>query len=288
MLERIALGRTRATGKPVELTVAGRGVACVEYADGFRLWTRADDLRNEFTTPAAGTRGGRSDVWEFDPLRANPTRERGAGKVIVKALEFFDVDITGMTAKALSSWFEDRQLGDHGAGTVDAWVHRAGAGEAIPVSITVSALAGELPGEIQYVCMLEDGRQRQALEAERRRAARQKELLIMAAEWAHDVRTPLTGILHSAELLAGSAQGDRADRHFEVIRAEVQRINELVNHFLDYARPVQLRQQVDLVHLELVAHDGRRGIHHLVDRHRLEPGAATERGQIIDPVTPEG
>jgi signal transduction histidine kinase len=147
----------------------------------------------------------------------------------------------GAEAPPLRRWLAG--LGDHGAGTVDAWVHRAGAGEAIPVSITVSALAGELPGEIQYVCMLEDGRQRQALEAERRRAARQKELLIMAAEWAHDVRTPLTGILHSAELLAGSAQGDRADRHFEVIRAEVQRINELVNHFLDYARPVQLRQQ---------------------------------------------
>jgi signal transduction histidine kinase len=147
----------------------------------------------------------------------------------------------GSESPPLRRWLAG--LEDQGTGTVDAWVHRSNGAETIPVSLTVSALAGEMPGEVQYACMIEDGRQRQALEAERRRAARQKELLIMAAEWAHDVRTPLTGILHSAELLAGTSDKDRAVRHFDVIQSEVERINELVNHFLDYARPVQLRQQ---------------------------------------------
>jgi signal transduction histidine kinase len=145
----------------------------------------------------------------------------------------------GAESPPLRRWLAG--LGQQGTGTVEAWVHPDGGGEAIPVSLIASALPGELPGETQYVCALEDGRQRRALDSERRRAARQKDLLIMAAEWAHDVRTPLTGILHSAELLAGAAEPSRGQRHFEVIRAEVERINELVNHFLDYARPVQLR-----------------------------------------------
>jgi signal transduction histidine kinase len=147
----------------------------------------------------------------------------------------------GAESPPLRRWLAG--LGEQGSGTVEAWLHPPGSDGAIPVSLTVSALAGEMPGEIQYVCMIEDGRQRQALEAERRRAARQKELLIMAAEWAHDVRTPLTGILHSAELLAGAGTPERATRHFQVIRSEVERINELVNHFLDYARPAQLKQE---------------------------------------------
>lgn len=132
-----------------------------------------------------------------------------------------------------------------GTSTIDAWVHPASGAEAIPVSLIASALPGEMSGDLQYVCVVEDRRQRQALDAERRRAARQKELLIMAAEWAHDVRTPLTGILHSAELLAGSLGAGPDNRHFEVIRGEVQRINELVNNFLDYARPAQLKAQPD-------------------------------------------
>jgi signal transduction histidine kinase len=161
-------------------------------------------------------------------------------------------------------------LGEQGSGTIDAWIQPGAGSATIPVSLIVSALDGEIPGEVQYVCVLEDRRQRQALEAERRRAARQKELLIMAAEWAHDVRTPLTGILHSAELLAGTDDAVRARRHFEVIRSEVERINGLVNHFLDYARPAQLKQQERDVG-ELV-----------VDAVRLMEGLAGERGCAIE------
>jgi len=134
-------------------------------------------------------------------------------------------------------------IAEQASSTIDAWVHSGLEQEAIPVSLIVSSLPGEVPGEVQYVCVIEDRRQRQALEAERRRAARQKDLLIMAAEWAHDVRTPLTGILHRAELLAGTVGAQAGQRHFDVIQAEVQRINELVNHFLEYARPAQLKQQ---------------------------------------------
>lgn len=121
--KRISLSSARAAGEPVELEVSDTDVACVEYADGFRLWTRVDDLRHEFAVPAGqATRGGRSDIWEIDPDRAMPTRlplaagERGIGKVAIKALEFFGVDIKAKTAEGLSRWFEDRQLDDRGPG----------------------------------------------------------------------------------------------------------------------------------------------------------------------------
>jgi two-component system nitrogen regulation sensor histidine kinase GlnL len=140
--------------------------------------------------------------------------------------------------------------------SIEAWLARAG-DDPVPVSVVTSGLPGDLPGERHHVCVIEDLRQTRALDAERRRAAHQKELLIMAAEWAHDVRTPLTGILHSAELVAGAVDPASPKlRHLGTIRTEVERINDLVNNFLDYAKPVQLKRGVgDLAQLaEQVVH----------------------------------
>lgn len=125
----------------------------------------------------------------------------------------------------------------------EGWLARVSPDEApIPVGVRASRLPGEVAGDDHFVAILEDQRATRQLESERRRAARQDELLVMAAEWAHDVRTPLTGILHHAELLfeTGADQVTRA-RHFEVVRGEVDRINGLVSNFLDFARPVRLR-----------------------------------------------
>ena len=129
--------------------------------------------------------------------------------------------------------------------SIQAWLRVEGR-PPIPVSLVVSRLGGESvgeqPGEALTVCVIEDLSERHALESERRRAAQQKELLIMAAEWAHDVRTPLTGILHSAELVADAVDPSSPKRrHLETVRREVARINDLVNNFLDYARPVSLK-----------------------------------------------
>ncbi len=129
----------------------------------------------------------------------------------------------------------------HGPAVADAWLI-TDPESVIPVSIAASQLPGDRPGEVHFVTILEDLRERRELEAERRRAARQDELLIMAAEWAHDVRTPLTGILHGAELLADALPADSAKRrHFRMIHSEVDRINDLVSNFLDFARPARLK-----------------------------------------------
>lgn len=151
--------------------------------------------------------------------------------------EFLDL---GAEAPSIHTWMNGVIAG--GTRPVDGWLCGPTHHEAIPVTLVGSPLPAELPGEVHVVCVMEDQRQRHALELERRRAARQKEHLIMAAEWAHDVRTPLTGILHSAELLAEALDpASPKRRHFEVVQSEVRRINELVCNFLDYARPAELR-----------------------------------------------
>lgn len=205
---------------------------------------------------------------------ANAKARELIGRTEIEAMVLGNFVRIGSEGPDLRQWLSG--LEGTGPASIEAHVLRMDGTEPIPVSIVASALPGEQPGEMQHVCVLEDLRQRRALEAERRRAARQKELLIMAAEWAHDVRTPLTGILHSAELLAGALDPrSPKQRHFHVIQSEVERINGLVNHFLDYARPVALRTSVVRVD-ELVR-----------DTAELLAGPARTRGLRVEPFVAE-
>lgn len=167
--------------------------------------------------------------------RAMLGRNRVEGTVLADRLYL------GSEGPDLSRWLAG--IEDGSPASIEGRLQGIGADEPMPVSLVASHLPGEFPGDASRVLVIEDLSQKRALESERRRAARQKELLIMAAEWAHDVRTPLTGILHSSELLAGAVDPRSPKlRHFRVIQSEVGRINGLVDHFLDYARPVRLRR----------------------------------------------
>ncbi len=183
-----------------------------------------------FTVGAEGTVG-------FANRRVRELFGRDPAGVLVA--EFLDL---GPEAPSIHTWMNGVVTGT--TRSVDAWLRPMDGSAAIPVSVVGSPLPGDLPDETNVVCVVEDQREVRALDAERRRASRQKEHLIMAAEWAHDVRTPLTGILHSAELLADALGKDSPKRkHLEVVEAEVRRINELVSNFLDYARPADLKCQ---------------------------------------------
>ena len=103
---------------------------------------------------------------------ANPTALELLGSPAADQVDSDRQIRLGAESPPLRRWLAG--LGEQGAGTIEAWIHRADGGEAIPVSLTVSALAGEMPGEVQYVCMLEDGRQRQANWSAVRRAARRE------------------------------------------------------------------------------------------------------------------
>ncbi len=115
---RVRLGLAREAGGMVELPdMQADDIACVEYSNGFKLWTRVDDLYRE--NAARSTRGPAdedADVWEIDPQLRVGSEERGTGTLVIEALEFFGVDLKGLAASELSKWFEAKQLPKQGPG----------------------------------------------------------------------------------------------------------------------------------------------------------------------------
>jgi two-component system sensor histidine kinase HydH len=75
-----------------------------------------------------------------------------------------------------------------------------------------------------------------------RRSERLKTLGEMAAGMAHEVKNPLAAIRSSAQILAGRAESRDAELAGIVV-SEVDRLNRVVNEFLEYARPAPLKRQ---------------------------------------------
>lgn len=71
----------------------------------------------------------------------------------------------------------------------------------------------------------------------------------MAAGLAHEIRNPLAGIKGAAQYLHSGREGPDAEM-VRIIIDEVDRLNQVVSQFLDYARPMQLRlEPVDVASL---------------------------------------
>jgi len=84
-------------------------------------------------------------------------------------------------------------------------------------------------------------RQRRANES-LARAERLKTLGEMAAGMAHEVKNPLAAIRSSAQILTERVSGKEA-QFAQIIVSEVDRLNRVVNEFLDYARPAPLKRE---------------------------------------------
>ena len=86
-------------------------------------------------------------------------------------------------------------------------------------------------GEIGVLSQTLEGMRRSVVERER-------ELKAMVAGVAHEIRNPLGGIELFAGLLADeTAELPQARKHVEKIGKEVRYLKEIVDHFLEYARP---------------------------------------------------
>jgi two-component system, NtrC family, sensor histidine kinase HydH len=84
-------------------------------------------------------------------------------------------------------------------------------------------------------------RQRKANES-LRRAERLKTLGEMAAGMAHEVKNPLAAIRSSAQILTERVSG-KEGQFAQIIVSEVDRLNRVVNEFLEYARPAPLKRE---------------------------------------------
>ncbi len=65
----------------------------------------------------------------------------------------------------------------------------------------------------------------------------------MSAGLAHEIRNPLGAIKGAAQYLDPNAVGEDAAEFLDIIIEEVDRLNKVVDQFLDYARPFQVKHE---------------------------------------------
>ena len=70
-----------------------------------------------------------------------------------------------------------------------------------------------------------------------KRAARMSALGQLSAGLAHEIRNPLAGIEGAAYVAQAEQDGARSSEFLDIIRKETRRLNDLVTHFLEFARP---------------------------------------------------
>ena len=117
-------------------------------------------------------------------------------------------------------------------------------GNPLPISINTAPLAigdedEERPAGV--VGVLEDLRERKALEAERRRLDRLAALGEMSAVVAHEIRNPMASIAAGVEYLASKmSKGSPEAEGAAMIQSEIERVNCILEDILFVARPFQL------------------------------------------------
>ena len=94
-----------------------------------------------------------------------------------------------------------------------------------------------------YVVAIEDVTRMRQIEAELAREERLAAVGRLAAGLAHEIRNPLASLSGAVQLLGEKSEAPL----FDIVLREVHRINELVEEFLDTARPLKLSiAQVDV------------------------------------------
>lgn len=142
------------------------------------------------------------------------------------------------------------------------FAHRRGESRGeITVGLTISRLVNDRGEQSGFLAIFQDLTPMRAMEEEVRRTQRLAALGEMAAGLAHELKNPLAPIAGSVEMLRDRV--DEADRPLiELILRETERLDHLVNNFLQYARPLPLATApVDLDGLitDLLALIGREG-----------------------------
>ena len=138
---------------------------------------------------------------------------------------------------ALAAVLPDINTGRAGATEID--LPRPGFPESLPVLVTTSRL--EVTGRSYATVILTDLTDRKQAEQHALRSQRYRTMTEMSAGVAHEIRNPLNAIGMNVQRLklefapAGEA-GAQFDSFVETIRAEIERLNALVEQFLQFSR----------------------------------------------------
>ncbi len=152
----------------------------------------------------------------------------------------------------------------------------------VPVDVAVSILDGpdrEGPEFASIAIALRDRSTARTLREEVSERERQESYGTIAAGIAHEVKNPLGGIRGAAELIGMDASNERGSKISALIVKEVDRISDLVDELMVFARGDRLRIESVNIHRPLDA---------LLDLLQFERGYENiEIERVYDPSLPE-
>ncbi len=118
----------------------------------------------------------------------------------------------------------------------------------LPVGITTSRIfsaQGEVSGA---VALIKDLSGIKSLEAGSLRKERLAYIGTFAANLAHELKNPLSGMRGAAQLLARKIHDEKLKDYTGVIMREADRLNAILNDMLDFARPAKLNKKECNIH----------------------------------------
>ena len=222
------------------------------------------------------------DIRQLRALNENIVRSLSSGLVTIDLdgrISFFNpaaAEITGIPEEAarfqplatlvpdlaalLSRVTRDATIPD---GRIEGSLTRPG-GEELVVGLSVTLLRDARGFPNGYVLTFEDLTALKSMELEVQRRDHLAAIGKLSAAIAHEIRNPLASISGCVELLAKKAPEQGEDRQLtEIVVREVDRLNQLVEEFLEYARPIQVsRRRFSLTELvgevvQMASLDGR-------------------------------
>jgi len=149
----------------------------------------------------------------------------------------------------------------------------------LPADVSVSPIREEEGGSSGIVVAMRDRTAARSLREEVSERERQESYGHIASGIAHEVKNPLGGIRGAAELLATQVEDERSQKHARLIVGEVDRISNLVDELMVFARGDRLELEPVNIHRLLDA---------LLDLLELESGYQEIRiERHFDPSLPE-
>ncbi|MBI5562196.1 MAG: PAS domain S-box protein [Deltaproteobacteria bacterium] len=121
-------------------------------------------------------------------------------------------------------------------------------GSALPVGITTSQVFDSNGNQCGAAALIKDLSGIKSLEAATLRKERLAYIGQFAANLAHELRNPLSGMRGAAQLLSRKITDERLCEYTGVIMKEADRLNSIINEMLDFARPGRLNVKEINIH----------------------------------------
>ena len=115
------------------------------------------------------------------------------------------------------------------------------------LSLTLVPLKTKESHIVMHVLVVQDLTKIKQLETTSRQKEKLAAIGTLASGLAHEIRNPLTGISGSVQMLKSNDFKKEEKKMFDIILNETERLNTLLNDFLNYAKPgVNTKSKVDI------------------------------------------